>query len=467
VSRAMWTELWPETPIDEIPITSITNGVHGKSWVSQDMRDVYDRYLGPKWREEPANEDVWKRVRDIPPGELWGTRERRRERLVAFARKRLSRQLAQRGAPESEIAMADVVLDPNALTIGFARRFATYKRADLILKDTARLVSLMSSMERPVQIIFAGKAHPADDGGKDLIRRIIELTRDPVIRRHMVFISDYDMSVARALVQGADVWLNTPVRPLEASGTSGMKAAVNGVLNLSTLDGWWDEAYGNDVGWAIGRRDSDQDPEVRDQFEAHALYDLLEGDVAPLFYDRGVDGLPRGWLAKMQNAMTQLNRYFNTHRMVREYTERYYLPAGDRQRRMVADDSAGARDLAAWKARVRAAWPRVRVVAVASSASGDIEVGDEMIVTAEVDLAGMSPANVTVELYQGSIDATGEIVGGTNTIMEPIGSVGEIHRFEAGAVTFEASGKHGYTVRVLPHHPDLPDPHQMELIRWG
>jgi starch phosphorylase len=468
VSRQMWTELWPDLPVEEIPISAITNGVHAKSWVSQDMKELYDRYLGPKWREEPADADLWKRVNDIPLGELWRTRERRRERLVGFARRRLSRQLAARGAPQSEVAMADVVLDPNALTIGFARRFATYKRADLILEDTARLVDLMASADRPFQIIFAGKAHPADDGGKELIRRIIDLTRDPRIRRHMVFIADYDMSIARALVQGADVWLNTPVRPLEASGTSGMKASVNGVLNLSTLDGWWDEAYETGVGWAIGRREPHTDPAERDRFEAHALYDLIERDVAPLFYDRGVDGLPRGWLAKMQNALSHLSSYFNTHRMVRQYTERYYLPAADRRRMMGANDGARARDLASWKRRVRKAWPQVRVVDVSSSATREeIPVSEAMTVTAEVHLAGMTPDQVTVELYKGSIDPGGEIVDGHATIMDPIKSTGDNHLFEAGDVSFDRSGKHGFTVRVLPHHVDLPNPYQPRLIRWG
>jgi starch phosphorylase len=467
VSREMWTELWPDHPVDEIPITSITNGVHAKSWVSQEMKDLYDRYLGPQWREEPADAAVWKRVRDIPPGELWRTRERRRERLVAFARRHLRHQLEMRGAPQSEVAIADVVLDPKALTIGFARRFATYKRADLVLQDTARLVALMQNTERPVQIIFAGKAHPADDGGKRLIQRIIELTRDPRIRRHLVFIADYDMSVARALVQGADVWLNTPVRPLEASGTSGMKAAVNGVLNLSTLDGWWDEAFDTSVGWAIGHRERHADPEVRDRFEAHALYDLIERDVAPLFYDRGVDGLPRGWLAKMQSALAQLNCYFNTHRMVREYTERYYLPAGERQHLMTAGDGSRASDLAGWKSRVREAWPQVRVVAVQSSGDGELAVGDAITVTAEVHLGGMSPDQVIVELYQGRIDTAGNIVDAEATIMEPAGTTGDNHLFEAAEVSFAASGKHGFTVRVLPHHADLVNPHLMGLLCWG
>ncbi|MDJ0953955.1 MAG: alpha-glucan family phosphorylase [Acidimicrobiia bacterium] len=467
VSRNMWTELWPQHPVEEIPITSITNGVHAKSWVSQEMKDLYDRYLGPQWREEPADAAVWKRVRDIPPAELWRTRERRRERLVAFARRRLARQLAMRGAPQAEVEMADVVLDPHALTVGFARRFATYKRADLVLQDTQRLLALMQNTERPVQFIFAGKAHPADDGGKRLIQKLIDLTRNPEIWRHLVFIADYDMSVARALVQGADVWLNTPVRPLEASGTSGMKAAVNGVLNLSTLDGWWDEAYEDGVGWAIGRRETHPDPAQRDRFEAHALYDLLERDVAPLFYDRGVDGLPRGWLATMQKALSKLNSQFNTHRMVREYTEKYYLPAGTRQLIMGAEGAARARDLAGWKERVRSAWPQIRVMDVDAEPQPEIVVRDDMAVRAQVHLAGMAPDQVTVELYQGTVDADGNIVAGRTQVMEPVESTGDNHWFETKTVSFGTSGKHGFTVRVLPDHPDLVNAHRMGLIRWG
>jgi len=467
VSRDMWTGLWPDHPVDEIPITSITNGVHAKSWVSQEMKTLYDRYLGPQWREEPADAAVWKRVREIPPAELWRTRERRRERLVAFTRRRLSRQLAMRGAPQAEVEMADVVLDPNALTVGFARRFATYKRADLILQDVDRLLAIMQDPDRPVQFIFAGKAHPADDGGKRLIQKLIELTRNPDVRRHLVFIADYDMSVTRALVQGADVWLNTPVRPLEASGTSGMKAAVNGVLNVSTLDGWWDEAYEPGVGWAIGRRETHPDPVLRDRFEAHALYDLLERDVAPLFYDRGVDGLPRGWLAMMQTALTKLSSQFNTHRMVREYTENYYLPAGVRQERMSAAGGSRARDLAGWKQRVRDAWSQIRVVDVESAAPPDVVVRDNLTVRAQVHLGGMAPDQVAVELYYGSLDPNGNISGGKTEVMEPVESIGDSHWYETQALSFATSGKHGFTVRILPHHRDLVSPHELRLIRWG
>ncbi len=467
VSREMWTDLWPKHPVDEIPISSVTNGVHAKTWVSKEMKDLYDRYLGPQWREEPADAAIWRRMAEVPLAELWRTRQRRRDRLVAFARRRLRRQLEARGAPQAEVDMADVVLDPNALTIGFARRFATYKRATLVLQDTIRLARLMGDADRPVQIIFAGKAHPADNGGKELIKQIIDLTRDPGIRRHLVFISDYDMSVARYLVQGADVWLNTPVRPLEASGTSGMKAAVNGVLNISTLDGWWDEAYETDVGWAIGRRDPVADPDQRDRFEAQALYDLLERDVVPLFYDRSPDGLPRGWVSKIESAMSKLNHQYNTHRMVKEYTEKYYLPASNRQQRMAAHEGERARDLAGWKARIAAGWANVRILRVDSAAASEIEVDDEMTVRAEVHLAGMTADNVTVELYQGRVDAAGELRQEKTTEMEPVDASGDDHWFEARGVRFDKSGLHGFTVRVLPRHPDLVNPHRMGLIAWG
>jgi len=267
----MWQGLWPGVPEDEIPIDHITNGVHFPSWISHDMKELYDRYLGPRWRDEPADQSVWQRAERIAAEELWRTHERRRERLVAFARRRLRAQLERRGASQMQIEAADEALDPEALTIGFARRFAPYKRATLLLRDPERLARILNDPDRPVQVIFAGKAHPRNDPGKELLRQIVDLARQERFRRHIVFLEDYDMAVARYLVQGADVWLNTPLRPREASGTSGMKATANGVLNLSILDGWWDEAYQPEVGWAIGRGEMYDDREYQDQVEAEAL----------------------------------------------------------------------------------------------------------------------------------------------------------------------------------------------------
>jgi starch phosphorylase len=333
VSREMWKSLWPGLPEDEIPIGHVTNGVHFRSWISNEMNQLYDRYLGPQWRQEHAEAKLWRRVESIPAEELWRTHERRRERLVAFARRSLRAQLQRRGASLAEINAADEVLDPDALTIGFARRFATYKRAALLLRDAGRLERILNQAGRPVQVVFAGKAHPRDDAGKALIQQIVKLAQAPEFRRRLVFLEDYDMAVARYLVQGSDIWLNTPLRPLEASGTSGMKALANGALNLSTLDGWWDEAWQSAaaekrfVGWAIGRGESYDNAEYQDQVESAALYDQLEHDIVPMFYEHGADGLPRRWIAGMKSSVATLCATFNMQRVVKEYAADCYLVA--------------------------------------------------------------------------------------------------------------------------------------------
>jgi len=446
----------------------VTNGVHFRSWISHEMDQLYDRYLGPRWREEPADQEVWQRAEHIAAEELWRTHERRRERLVAFARRRLRSQLEQRSASRAEIEAADEVLDPDALTIGFARRFATYKRAALLLRDPERLARILNDPDRPVQIIFAGKAHPRDDAGKELIRQVVNLARQERFRRRVVFLEDYDMAVARYLVQGADVWLNTPRRPREASGTSGMKAAANGVLNLSILDGWWDEAYQPEVGWAIGRGESYDDRDYQDQVEAEALYDLLERDVVPAFYDRGANGLPRSWIARMKASIGKLCHFFNTHRMVREYTERFYLPAAARYRQLTADEIARARALAAWKARVQEGWSQIRIEAVDAGPPTELQIGGAVQAQARIHLGNLTPDDVMVELYLGRVDADGEIVEAEATPMQPVGLAEEgSYLFEVSAVPCRKSGLHGYTVRVLSYHPDLPTPFLPGLIVWA
>jgi starch phosphorylase len=486
VTRQMWQGLWPGVPEDEIPIGHVTNGVHFRSWISHEMDQLYDRYLGPRWREEPADQGIWQRAEHIPAEELWRTHERRRERLVAFVRRRLRAQLERRGVPPAEIEAATETLDPEALTIGFARRFAPYKRATLLLRDPERLARILNDPGRPVQIIFAGKAHPRDDAGKELIRQVVSLARQERFRRRIVFLEDYDMAVARYLVQGADVWLNTPRRPREASGTSGMKATANGVLNLSTLDGWWNEAWSDfgcrnadcgfgqplqseiPFGWAIGRGETYDDPDYQDQVEAEALYHLLEQDVVPTFYDRGADGLPRRWIARMKASIGALCHFFNTHRMVREYTERFYLPAAARYRRLTADEMAGAETLAAWTTRIRENWSQVRVQEVEAEPLTELQVGSEVRARARVHLGDLTPDDVTVELYLGRVDAGGEIVEAEATPMQFIEPAEEgNYLFEAGAIPCRKSGRHGYTVRVLPHHPDLTTSFLPGLIVWA
>ena len=471
VSRQMWQEVWPQVPANEVPILGITNGIHPRSWISHDMADLYDRYLGPRWIERPADLSIWQRVARIPDEELWRTHERRRERLVAFARRRLVGQLEKRGSRPSEVSQAEQVLDPEALTIGFARRFATYKRATLLFHDVERLVRIMDDRDRPVQILFAGKAHPHDNPGKDLIRQIIHNARREELRNHIVFIEDYDMVVARYLLQGVDVWLNTPLRPREASGTSGMKATANGALNLSILDGWWDEAYTPETGWAIGHGEeyAEDQREYQDKVEAEALYDLLEKEIVPLFYERGRDGLPRGWIAKMKAAMRDHAGVFNTNRMVREYTECCYRPSAERDAHLRADNLAPAKALAAWKVQVAAQWPQVRVEGVSAEGPADqeLKVGDQLQVQAQVYLGELKPTDVAVELFYGQLDAEGLIDQGTAIPMLIAQSKGKGKYVFAGAITCQTSGRHGYALRILPAHEDLGNPFEMGLVLWG
>ncbi|MBN1293848.1 MAG: alpha-glucan family phosphorylase [Candidatus Latescibacteria bacterium] len=466
VSREMWESLWPGYPRDEIPISHITNGIHVASWVSQDMVELFERYLGPRWRNEPACEEIWARINDIPDEEIWRTHERRVERLVSFARNRLYAQLKRRGSSEAELNLAQGALNSETLTIGFARRFATYKRADLIFRDISRLTEILTNTDRPVQFIFAGKAHPRDDEGKDIIRRIVHWSRRPDIRRHVVFIEDYDMCVARYLVQGVDVWLNTPRRPLEASGTSGMKAAANGALNLSILDGWWDEAYESEVGWAIGSGEVYKDSTYQDNVESNALYNVLEKDIIPLFYDISTDGLPRRWIKKMKTAMSRLLPVFNTDRMVHEYSSKCYQPSIERYNQLIADNAAKAREFALWKQKVLANWDHIKIVKIESGRTGEFKVGGRLNVTAIINLGKLEPNDVAVELYGGLVDAAGSLVDASPIRMDWKSKKSSDHIFE-GALPFVRSGKIGYSLRIIPSHPDSTLYHNHMAIKWA
>jgi glycogen phosphorylase len=466
VTRRMWQGLWPGVPENEIPVSHVTNGVHILSWISRDMKVLYDRYLGPRWREEPGDPEVWLLAGSIAPDELWRTHERRRERLVAFTRRRLCRQLVERGASPSDIRVAEEVLDPEALTIGFARRFATYKRANLILRDPDRLARILNDPDRPVQIIFCGKAHPRDDPGKAMIQQIVGLAREERFRNRIVFLEDYDMTTARYLVQGCDVWLNTPRRPREASGTSGMKAAANGVLNLSTLDGWWAEAYVPEAGWAIGRGEVYDDADYQDRVEAEALYDLLERDVVPTFYDRP-GRVPRRWVEAMQASIGGLSYFFNTNRMVAEYTENFYVPLVARYRKLAADDFSGAKALAAWREQLSRIWSQVSVESVNGEMPQQLQVGQTFQARAQVFLGEAKPEDVCVELYLGLVNPNGEIAQGSSVVMRVQEKLDAQRYLYVADATCEMSGLHGYTVRILPYHADLTTLFQCGFIRWA
>ncbi len=467
VARKMWQSLWPGVPEDEVPITSITNGIHIPSWISFDMARLYDRYLGHRWLERPDDQTIWERVDEIPNEELWLTHERRRGRLVAVVRRCLREQLKKQGAPPSEIEKAGEVLDPEALTIGFARRFATYKRSTLILRDPDRLASILNDKDRPVQIIFAGKAHPQDNPGKELIQQVVRLCQREEFRRRIVFIEDYDMSIARYLVQGADIWLNTPLRPREASGTSGMKATANGVINMSTLDGWWDEAYQPDTGWAIGRGELYEDLNYQNDIESRAIYGILEKEIVPLFYDRNSNGLPHKWIAQMKAAMRAICPVFNTNRMIREYTERLYLPAAQRYRRLTEGEMARAKALSQWKSHLHEHWSEIRMDNVKTEVPARLKVGAELQVRAQVYLGALEPSDVTVQLYYGPLDTKGEISKGEVMAMKWLESNGDGNHTFVGSIPARTSGRYGYALRILPHHEDLSNPYEPGLILWA
>jgi len=468
VSRKMWMGVWPEVPRQEIPIQNITNGIHTRSWISNDLAGLYDRYLGSRWVLRPSEPDIWAKVDTIPDGELWRTHERRRERLVAFARARLKTQLEQRGAPPSEIGLADEVLDPEALTIGFARRFATYKRGTLILRDIERLSRLISDRERPIQIIFAGKAHPRDADAKELIRTIIHTERRPELRRRMVFIEDYDINVARYMVQGCDVWLSTPLKPQEASGTSGMKAGANGCLNVSIPDGWWAEGYEQGNGWTIGKGESYPSREEQDTVESNALYNLLEKEIIPMFYERGHDGLPRKWIAYMKNCIRTVGPRFGTNRMLMDYCEQCYLPSFERWRFLHDNDLARAKELTSWKEMLYKNWSQIKVRNIETSCLKEIQVGRDMEIRAFIDLGStIKPRDVRVEAVYGPIDALGSIA--THKVL-PLAFKNTtddgLHLF-AGSVSFRTTGQQALALRITPDQYKVPSSFDMGLILWA
>ena len=464
VSRTMFQGLWPNMPADELPIRSVTNGVHAPTWTSPEMDDLLSRAIVPAWHE--ADKAAWARVGDVRDDELWRVREQGRERLVAFVRERLRSAAAGRGVSSSDASWCDEVLDPRALTIGFARRFASYKRATLLLSQPERLKALLLSTERPVQLVFAGKAHPADDVGKEMIRQIVQFSRDPAVRHRMAFVEDYDIAVAGVLYQGADVWLNTPRRPLEACGTSGEKAALNGALNCSVLDGWWAEMFDGENGWAISSAETYEDLTRRDQVEADSLYEILEHQVVPLFYERVQGPVPRRWVQRMKSSLTSLGPRVVASRMVKDYVEQIYEPLALRADALSAEDYARAKALTVWKARVMAGWSHVHVDSVESEAAV-ADLGGQRTVTATVAVGPLATEDLAVQLLHGTVGPNDEITTPTVLNMEPSDPGDEPGRFRyVGRFTCEQAGRYGYALRVVPAHPDLHGVAEMGCVAW-
>lgn len=470
VSRKMWASGFKNIPFNEIPIDYITNGVHTRSHLSREMEELFMQYLGDNWISNPANTSIWDRVDKIPDEELWRTHERRRERLVAFARRRLIKQIKSRGGSLQELQSASEVLNPNALTIGFARRFATYKRAMLIFKDIDRLADILNNPEFPVQIIIAGKAHPQDDEGKSLIQEVFQMAQEEQFKRKIVFIENYDMNVARYLVEGCDIWLNNPRRPLEASGTSGMKVIANGGLNLSVLDGWWDEGFSPEVGWKIGNGEEYADLDYQDEVEARQLYNSLEKDIIPTFYSRSEDKLPRLWISMMKASMKKLGTFFNTNRMVREYFEKFYFNSHKKREAVNAKDWALAKEIASWKNFVADNWHQISIASINGAKNiKEVFVNNNYTVTSEIYLGSLSPDDVEVQLYYGPVDKQDDPSNNSTVVMKLTSKkTNEQNLYKySGSISCAESGLHGWTIRILPSHPLMIHPFELSKVFWA
>ncbi|MBN1150527.1 alpha-glucan family phosphorylase [candidate division WOR-3 bacterium] len=466
VSRSMWAGLWQGLDPDEVPITHITNGINPNSWTSGEMQQLFLRYLGPKMLEEPENQKIWERVLTIPDNELWRTHERRRERLVAFIRRKLKKQLAEQCASPRDIEEAEEVLHPDTLTIGFARRFATYKRASLILSDLERITEILTDRERPVQLIFAGKAHPKDDAGKEIIKHIFQVSRLPHLRNHIVFIQNYDMNVARYMVQGCDVWLNTPRRPLEASGTSGMKACINGGLNFSVLDGWWSEAYNGKNGWAIGVGEVYQDYNAEDEVETASLYDTLENDVVPKFYNIARDGLPREWIQMIKESMRSLCPVFNTNRMIYEYSQKFYIPSHNSFQNLSENNFRGVKEFASRFDLILKQWDKVKITDVQADTTTPVQMGTQIDLVATVQMDGLDPDDVLVEVCHGKLNYKGEIENPSYLTLSSVQNTGKGQYVFRGKIPATETGKNGFSVRILPRHNSLTRKLVPGYIKW-
>ncbi len=473
VSREMFNELWPGFDPNEVPIGSITNGVHAPTWAAPQWLELGRELLGGELPSGPAvwEPAVWQRLQQVDPGHIWWIRSQLREHLVDDVRARLRRSWLERGASDAELGWIATAFDPNVLTIGFARRVPTYKRLTLMLRDPERLEKLLLDEKQPIQLIVAGKSHPADEGGKALIQQVVRFADRPEVRHRIAFLPDYDMSMARQLYWGCDVWLNNPLRPLEACGTSGMKSALNGGLNLSIRDGWWDEWYDGENGWEIPTADGLADESRRDDLEAAALYSLLERSVAPKFYDRDDGGIPTRWVEMVRHTLEVLGPKVLASRMVRDYTEKYYAPAAQSLRRTVEPREEGgvpfgaAWDLAAYRKRAQESWPKIQVTDVDSTGLPDVPLlGSELTLSATVQLAGLGPDEVSVQAVLGRVDATDALLDPVTIPMPHVGTAEGGNEIFSTTTPLPVAGPVGYTVRVLPHHALLASDSELGLV---
>lgn len=465
ISREIWKDVWPALPSADIPLTHVTNGIHPETWVSDEMEKLLSRYVGPRWSSNKTDAKEWDKVDKVPNSELWPAHIRMRERLISWARERWEKQIERMGLLKPHLE--DIpVLDPEIVTIGFARRFATYKRATLLLKDEERLARIVNNPEHPVQFIFAGKAHPHDSSGKELIRKIVHLCMKEEFYGKVIYLENYDMDMARHMIQGVDVWLNTPRFPMEACGTSGMKACFNGVIHCSVPDGWWAEAYRPGTGWSIGSGEEYDDPELQDRLEAKALYNIIENQIVPIFYDRDKNDIPVNWIKIVKESMKNVCPVFSSNRMLAEYTSEFYVPAYKGTKKLSENNYSGARELAAWMEKIRKNWHSVRIESVQSGIeNGTCAVGDPLPITVALRAGGLEADDLLVEVQHGKIEPDGWLTDRESVRLD-------FSHAEEGVLFFEGlfecshSGNQGFTVRILPNHTEFGRIIEPDLVCW-
>jgi len=470
VTRNIFNSLWPGIPEDEVPVTHVTNGIHTLTWLSPSFRNMYNRHLGEDWINRQHLKEIWDGVDNIPDEELWQIHCALKTKMIGFVRDRLRDQKMENGEPADSLKEIDSLLDPYALTIGFARRFATYKRANLIFRNIERIKRILNNPDMPVQIIFAGKAHPADRPAHEVIKNIHDIANSEGFTGKVVLVENYNMALARSLVQGVDIWLNNPRRPLEASGTSGMKASINGVINFSVLDGWWCEGYNGKNGWIVGDDTSYENEYFQDNADSESIYDVLEKQIIPLYYDRDARGIPVKWVNMMKESIKSLAYQFSTHRMVRQYTEQMYVPSMERVNRMVSDNFALAYHLADWKSYIKESWSQVHIIAEKNMdrlKDHSSFSGQTITLNTLVNLGNIDPSGVRIEVYYGSIGKNNMIEEAKTEEMKVVEKTGpSVYRYSAD-IRLEDGGEYGYTFRAIPYHPHLINKFDMGLIRWA
>ena len=467
VSRELFSEVWPTIAANESPISYVTNGIHTCTWIAPNMKRLYNKYLKPYWQDDIQNNDTWKRIYDIPDKELWDVHMQRKTKLLNLVRENITRRLKREGYHYDEISSIVSKLDPNALTIGFARRFATYKRATLIFKDLERITQILNNQGKPVQIIFAGKAHPSDGEGKELIKYIHEISMKPQFKGKIFLLENYNIGLSKYLISGVDVWLNNPRRPMEASGTSGQKASVNGVINFSVLDGWWAEGYDQTNGWTIGTNAEYASYEEQDRADSESMYQTLENKIIPTYYDKNEDGISCKWIKMMKNSIATTGGRYSTARMLIDYTSKFYIPLCNLYNKYYTDLSTVA-EFNAWKNNLYLNWDNITIKQEKGNLDNiTIDAGNKIQVKCKVYLPNISKDSIEAQVYYGQILDNGIVDNISIIPMELIGSNEETKEYEYQAtIELNSGGNYGYTFRVMPKTPMMLEPANLDLIKW-